>query len=87
MMNVSAGLFHHRLGFYFLHYIDVEYSSEWLLTTDCDLLGSDVFDFNGETVPVEELCPMVLHVHGLDKALNRLCGLYGRNHEYAAKMP
>lgn len=87
MMRVAAGLYHGRLGFHFLHYIPIEDAENWLLATDCDLLGNDVFDFDGELVPVGELNPTIIHLHSLDKAFNRECGFKGRCADFVVKVP
>ena len=77
-MRVCAGLYHPDRGFRHFHFIDVERASEWLLCMDCDLLSSDVVDWDGDLVPVHEISPMIIHLHSLDKSLNRACGFDGR---------
>ena len=85
-MRVAAGFHHPRLGFYFLHLIPIDEAEHWLLATDCDLLSSDVFEWNGELIPVHELSPTLIHLHSLDKAFNRVCGFNGRCADFVVKV-
>lgn len=87
MMNVSVGFYHPRLGYYALDFIPIDQVETWLLSIDCDMLGSDVFNFEGELIPIGELTPIVLHLHALDKAFNRMAGFKGRCANFMVKMP
>lgn len=78
LMRVSAGLFHHRLGFYFLEFLEARDLEEWLLSIDLDLMTNDEFDWNGESIPVDELNPTVIHLHTLDRAFNAHTRFFGR---------
>lgn len=84
LMKVVAGLYHARLGFKALHYIDTDDAERWLLSIDCDLYASTMFDWDGELIPNDELSPTLTYSHGLDRALNRVCGPYRRGIEWKA---
>lgn len=78
MMKVAAGFYCPSRGFYFLHFIPVDQVETWLLSTDCDMLSSDAFNWDGDRVPIDQLSPTIIHLHALDKTFNRVCGWNGR---------
>ncbi len=78
MMRVSVGLHHSTKGFYFLGFIESGEVEEWLLTIDLAMMTNNVFEWDGDLIPVNELNPTVIHLHSLDRAFNAHARFMGR---------
>ena len=86
-MRLAAGYHHPTKGFYFLHFLPLDHVEEWLQCADFDFLGNDVFNWDGDLIPITELSPTVIHLFSLDKLFNRLCPVNGRCANFVVKVP
>jgi hypothetical protein len=82
-MKVQAGFHSHRSGFIATDMIDINHAETWFLCWQDRFNIHNVFSFNDELYNRDDLVPIILWPHQIDRAIGRVL----RPSERCATMP